>query len=109
MNRIEAIKNNPSINVETVIELIDALYDYHPVDFKNGDVSNKAGTNDITCKLFAFAKLNEFTQEQTLACFGHYYQDVLNTPDADDHQNIRNFMQHGWGGVSFSGTALTEK
>jgi len=109
MNRIEAIKNNSSINVETVIELIDSLYDYHPVDFTNGDVINKAGTNDITCKLFAFAKLNAFTQEQTLACFGHYYQDVLDTPDATDHQNIRNFMQHSWDGVSFSGTALTEK
>ncbi len=109
MNRIEAIKNNPSVSVETVIELIDSLYDYHSVDFKNGDVVNKAGTNDITCKLFAFAQLNEFTQEQTLACFGQYYQDVLDTPEATDHQNIRNFMQHSWGGVSFSGTALTEK
>ena len=109
MNRIEAIKNNSSINVETVIELIDSLYDYHSVDFTNGDVINKAGTNDITCKLFAFAKLNAFTQEQTLACFGHYYQDVLETPNSTEHQNNRNLMQNRRDGISISRTALNEK
>jgi hypothetical protein len=45
----------------------------------------------------------------TLKCFGRFYQDVLNTPDANDHQNIRNFINDGWSGIAFDGNALTKK
>jgi hypothetical protein len=30
--------------------------------------------------------------------------DVLENPNAYDHQNIRQFMEHGWGGVEFEKT-----
>jgi HopJ type III effector protein len=33
--------------------------------------------------------------------------DVLENPEATNHQNIRNFMKTGWAGISFEGTALT--
>jgi hypothetical protein len=58
----------------------------------------------------AFAKLQGFSVEQTLACFGRYYrEDVLGNPEGDDHQNIRQFMANGWDGVSFAVTPLTAK
>jgi len=57
----------------------------------------------------AFASLNNLDKEQTLALFAEHYEAVLNDPEGDNHQNIRQFMLNGWDGVSFSGVALTLK
>ncbi len=90
--------------------VVEALYDFSPTAFQNGDLHNEAGQNSGSCKLFSFAKLQNFSVEQTLACFGDFYRkDVLENPDATNHQNIRNFIKTGWEGISFEGTALTEK
>lgn len=90
--------------------IVEALYDFTPTAFQNGDLHNEAGQNSGSCKLFSFAKLQNFSVEQTLACFGDFYRkDVLENPDATNHQNIRNFIKTGWEGISFEGTALTEK
>jgi len=89
--------------------LIANLYTYTPTAFSNGEVNNEAGQNEGSCKIFAFAKEQGLDQEATLRCFGRFYQDVLNTPEGDDHANIRNFMQHGWDGVRFSAPALALK
>lgn len=90
--------------------VVEALYDFTPTAFQNGDLHNEAGQNSGSCKLFSFAKLQNFSVEQTLACFGDFYRkDVLENPDVSNHQNIRNFMKTGWEGISFEGTALTEK
>jgi len=60
--------------------------------------------------LFSFAKLQGLTEEQTLACFGIYYRDdVLKNPDADNHQNIRNFIKTGWAGIEFDDLALVAR
>lgn len=90
--------------------VVEALYDFTPTAFKNGDLHNEAGQNSGSCKLFSFAKIQGFSVEQTLACFGDFYRkDVLENPDASNHQNIRNFMKTGWAGISFEGTSLTQK
>ncbi len=87
--------------------VIDANYTFTPTQFKNGDTVNEAGQNSGSCKLFAFAKLQNLSQEQTLACFGEYYRnDVLKNPEGTDHQNIRNFIKYSWQGVAFEGVAL---
>ncbi len=71
---------------------------------------NKAGTNEGSCKIFAFAQINQLDQQQTLNLFGDYYRlDVLNEPQGTGHQNIRNFMKYGWDGIHFKGVALTAK
>ncbi len=112
---IEQLKLEPqSIEFSDVIALIETHYHYHATDFENGVGSNKvnnlAGTNEGSCKIFAFAQLNELSEEQTLACFGGYYRnDVLKHPEGTDHQNIRNFMLSGWSGISFAKVALTPK
>lgn len=108
---IEKINSNPtSISFQEVIGLIDDNYDFTPTTFKNGNTLNEAGQNSGSCKLFFFTKLNNFSVDQTLQCFGDYYRkDVLDFPDKDDHQNIRNFMKYGWDGIDFEGTALRAK
>jgi hypothetical protein len=89
---------------------IDANYLFTATEFSNGDMHNAAGQNSGSCKLFAFAKLHQFTEAQTLACFGDYYRkDVLAHPDAQDHQNIRNFMRSGWAGIRFAAQPLSAK
>lgn len=96
-----------TIEFADTIAAIEATYAYTPTAFRNGEVHNAAGQNAGSCKIFSFARLQGFSQAQTLACFGRYYrEDVLLHPDADDHQNIRNFMRSGWAGVAFEGEAL---
>jgi len=102
------LKEQPeAIAFRDVIALIDSAYEFTPCAFSNGPVANAAGTNEGSCKILAFAKLQQLEQAQTLALFGHYYRDdVLAHPDGVDHANIRQFMQTGWAGVRFDGTAL---
>ncbi|MET1255926.1 HopJ type III effector protein [Aliikangiella maris] len=108
---IEKIIVQPKIiEFSEVIQCIDEYYLYEPSTFINNGLENIAGTNEGSCKIFAFASLNNLNEKQTLACFGHYYrEDVLNNPEATDHQNIRNFMQSGWKGIQFEKNALTLK
>ncbi len=98
-----------SLDFEDTIATIAAHYDYQPTAFDNGPVHNDAGQNEGSCKIFAFARLNDLDQDRTLACFGRFYRDVLATPEGTDHGNIRAFMEHGWNGIRFDGKALTEK
>lgn len=105
---IEQLNTAPeTIQFPNTIALIDSLYEFEPTAFRNGDVHNEAGQNSGSCKIFAFAKRHGLSEPQTLACFGAFYRDdVLQHPAADNHQNIRNFMRSGWGGIEFKGEAL---
>ena len=99
-----------TIQFSDTIAVIEAHYEFTPTAFKNGSIKNEAGKNSGSCKLFSFAKLHGLNEQQTLACFGDYYRiDVLQHPEAQDHQNIRNFIQFGWSGIQFDNQALTEK
>ncbi|RZK12685.1 MAG: type III effector [Flavobacterium sp.] len=105
---LERLQANPTgITFQDTIQVVEENYDFTPTAFQNGNHYNKAGENNGSCKIFAFAKLNNLSKEATLACFGAYYfKDVLQNPEATDHQNIRNFMQMGWNGIQFEGEAL---
>lgn len=92
-----------------VIAHIDAHYTHTPTAFKNGQQNNAATENQGSAKVFSFAKLNDLDPTQTLTLFAEHYASVLATPEATDHQNIRQFMQNGWNGIQFEGTALTAK
>ncbi|WP_394753919.1 HopJ type III effector protein [Crenothrix sp.] len=107
---IEKIHRNEAVSFKETMAVIADNYDYHPVEFSNGDLVNTTGTNEGSCKIFAFAMKNQLNQQQTLSLFGDYYRhDVLNDPEGTGHQNIRNFMRYGWEGIQFNGTALTDK
>ncbi|MFT6152760.1 MAG: hypothetical protein ACJA0E_000391 [Bermanella sp.] len=95
------------------LALVEKWYDLYPTSFKNGldaeAVENAIGTNEGSLKVFALGRLNGFTPEQSLASFGEHFRDVENTPDGQDHQNIRQFIRHGWAGVQFENVPLTLK
>ena len=98
----------PSNRVEfsDSIALIDSLYQFTPTAFRNGSVENSAEQNQGSCKILSFGQIQQLDEQQTLRCFGDFYQDVVNSPEGDDHQNIRQFMLQGWNGVVFEGCAL---
>ena len=105
---IAALKKN-SLTFTDVLKFIDAHYEHQPAAFKNGDAYNEATQNQGSARVFAFARLNNLSAEDTLYLFAEHYQSVLATPCATDHQNIRQFMANGWPGVIFEGEALVAK
>jgi hypothetical protein len=108
---LDRLKDEPeSIQFEDSMTVIESNYNFTPTTFRNGEILNEAGQNNGSCKILAFGQLNGLSIDETLACFGKFYrEDVLGNPEGEDHQNIRNFMQSGWDGVSFHGAALMPK
>lgn len=108
---LEQIKTSPeTIQFKEVISYIDENYDFTPTKFTNGNTVNEADQNNGSCKVFSFAKLNNLSKEEVLNLFGEFYrEDVLKNPEGTDHQNIRNFIEFGWDGISFEGEALKTK
>jgi hypothetical protein len=99
-----------SVTFEDVMLVISTYYNYQKSAFKNGEINNQSGTNEGSCKIFAYAQLNDLSEQATLNCFSQYYRnDVLKNPLGNDHGNIRNFMKSGWSGIKFENTALMLK
>jgi hypothetical protein len=94
---------------KAVIEFIETYYQHQPTAFKNGNLHNEATQNQGSAKVFTFAQLNKLDKGDTLCLFAEHYRSVLENPDGTDHQNIRQFMIHGWPGVVFEGQALLAK
>jgi len=105
---IKKLKDN-SLTFKEVIEFIETHYQHQPTAFKNGDAYNEATQNQGSAKVFTFAKLNNLNEEDTLHLFAEHYRSVLDNSNGTDHQNIRQFMTHGWPGVRFEGQALIAK
>ncbi|WP_339707985.1 HopJ type III effector protein [uncultured Kriegella sp.] len=105
------IKETPTlVEFSETMAVIDENYTFEPTAFTNGSLRNESGQNTGSCKLFAFAKKQALTKEETLACFGSYYfDDVLKNPDGTGHQNIRNFMKAGFEELTFEKNPLEEK
>ena len=112
---LEQLANNPNtVNFNDVMTVVADNYDYTPTTFYNGlednYLTNTAGTNEGSCRIFAFAQANGLDEQATLNCFGNYYrEDVLGNPDGSDHGNIRNFMKYGWAGIRFESSPLSKR
>ena len=108
---LQQLKNDPeSIQFQDAISVIEDTYDYTPTAFTNGSVKNEAGQNEGSCKILAFAYINNLSITETLNCFGTYYRDdVLGNPAGEDHQNIRQFILDGFDGVKFESLPLKLK
>lgn len=106
---IEQLNQKP-VDFKEVIQLIEDNYIFTPTKFTNGETVNNENTNNGSCKIFAFGQLNHLSEQATLNAFGDFYTvDVLQNPENEDHQNIRNFITFGWKGISFDKSALTLK
>ena len=105
--KIKLVASPKDISFSDTMAVIDSKYSFTPTAYTNGNVSNEAGQNSGSCKLFSFAIKEGLSKEETLACFGQYYFDeVLLDLKGSSHQNIRNFIKTGFEGLSFDGEAL---
>lgn len=106
---IEALRAETN-SFQQTMDFIEANFEFTPVAFTVGEQQNELGTNQGSAKIFSLGKALTLTEAEVLQCFGDFYRkDVLEHPDAQDHQNIRNFIKHGWAGVSIDASALTSK
>jgi len=96
-------------NFAGVLAYIDERYNHIPTAFTNGEQSNSESENQGSARVLYFAKLHNLDKENTLRLFAEHYLHVLDTPGDSNHQNIRQFMQHGWEGISFAGMVLEPK
>ena len=77
------LKTTPTaITFKETMQVIEDHYNFNPTAFTNGDTINKVGEN---------------------------YPTVLEDKNSTSHQNIRNFMQTDFKGLSFENEALTLK
>ena len=108
---IEQCRATPqSVEFEQVMAVIDQHYDYTPSQFSNGAINNPAGSNEGSCKIFAFAQLNNLSEMETLSLFGRYCcDDVTGHPEGPDHSKIGKFLLDGWLGIQFDKVVLHEK
>ncbi len=105
---LEALRSGAKMNFNDLIKLINENYNYTPASFINGDLQNTATENQGSAKLFCFGVIHQLTKLEVLHCFGEHYQGVLNDPEGDSHQNIRNFIIYGWEGLKFDSPVLVE-
>jgi hypothetical protein len=102
--------NHSAQSFADVMAVIDKEYMFTPAAFSNGEQHNDAGTNNGSCKIFAFGLLHQLSEQAILNAFGDYYvKDVLDNPAGADHANIRDFMRSGWKGIRFESEALGRK
>lgn len=105
---LTSLKQN-SASFSEAISFIETYYYHQPTAFKNGDAYNEATQNQGSAKVFAFGQINNLSEADTLQLFAEHYRSVLADPDGTDHQNIRQFMKHGWQGIVFEEQALNPK
>ena len=101
--------NNKEANFNDVIQYIEDNYTYTASAFTNGNQENASDKNQGSAKVFAFAKLNNFSKDDTLKLFAEHYAAVLENPNGTDHNNIRQFLENGWDGVKFENEVLVAK
>lgn len=110
--QVSRLFNKPVDSPVSFAEIIDHIntgYQFVPTAFRNGEAHNTSDQNQGSARVFAFAKLHQLDEQDTLSLFAEHYQSVLQDPQGINHQNIRQFMIHGWTGIMFEGEALVPK
>lgn len=106
---LDRLKHGLPVTFKETMRVIDNAYLHRPTAFLNGPVTNYADQNQGACKVFAFGKLHQLSEDEILACFGEHYRDVLADPLGSSHANIRAFMLSGWQDIKLDAGALTPK
>ena len=107
---LEQLEKTPeTINFKEVIAYIDENYDFTPTKFINGNTTNEANQTMALVKFLVLLKQINLSKEQTLSHFWRILQKMFSKIPRNDHQNIRNFIEFSWDGISFDGEALKKK
>lgn len=109
INNILTLLENKQIVFQDVLSYIEEYYTYTPSAFSNGDLRNSAEENQGSARVFYLGHLHCLNEEQTLRLFAEHWDNVLDTPEASNHQNIRQFMKTGWAEIKFNDCVLCPK
>ncbi len=109
INNILTLLENKQIVFQDVLSYIEECYSYTPSAFSNGDLQNSAEENQGSARVFYLAYSHRLSEKQTLTLFAEHWDNVLETPEASNHQNIRQFMKTGWPGIKFNNCVLRPK
>lgn len=90
------------------LAFIEKNYIFKVTAFRNGNVENNKGQNEVSCKILALAILEDFTDQEALLAFAEHYRSVLANPNGDDHQNIRALQKTGLKAVNFDEFPLSK-
>lgn len=93
----------------STMSFIDEWYSVTSTAFNNGSVFNQANENQGSAKVLGLGVDLELSAEQVLRCFGEHYRDVLATPDAQNHFNLRRLLNDGLCDISFETFPLKRK
>lgn len=91
------------------LAFVEAWYDFTPTAFDNGDVHNSSLENQGSAKVLALATDLELNSTQVLCCFGEHYRDVIATPHAKNHFNLRRLQRDGFRDIRFDKFPLIRK
>jgi hypothetical protein len=91
------------------LAFVEAWYKFTPTAFDNGDVHNSSLENQGSAKVLALATDLELNSTQVLCCFGEHYRDVLATPHAKNHFNLRRLQRDGFRDIRFDKFPLIRK
>lgn len=105
---LTAIEND-SHQFAATLAFINEWYDFTPTAFRNGKVANSAEQNQGSCRVLAFALMQNLSAAQALKCFGEHCRDVLATPGSDNHHNLRRLQAEGLGDIHFEQPPLRRK
>lgn len=96
-------------NFNDVLNFIDNHYITQAVSFKNGKLINGSHENQASARVLSLAKIFALSEEETLSLYAEHYQSVLADPKGKGHENIRNFMEYGWDGITLNKLAIIPK
>lgn len=97
------------IKFDSLIRLIDYLFEIEPTSFINNGVTNQAGENLWSLKVLSIALLLWFDTDQALKLFGEHWASVNSDPDWESHQNIRALNEYWIEGVKIYWNPLSKK
>lgn len=87
---------------DNIIAFIDENFEFIDCVMTINQINSFVGQNVKSKKIYATAILLEVDITEALTWFGKYYRDVCNTPNQDNHANIRNVIRVGIENVYFS-------
>ncbi len=94
---------------DNTLQFIEEWFAHTPSAFRNGPIENGISENQASGKVLALAELLSLNHQQLLCCFGEHYRNVMATPDADNHFNLRYLVKTNDTHVEFDQFPLTRK
>lgn len=106
-NKTDSNNDSTTIDMRNTLPFSSSIFNIHneykytPKPFEIEYIRSEGKGTEGSAKILAYAQINNLNTEQTLFLFGEHYQNVLDTPNGDNHKNIRALIKYGIAKVTF--------